>query len=75
MCWGEGKCVGVWGKMKGSVLECGEGKRKMWGCGEVSGEVWESVLGAGGGEGRCGKVLEGMGKKVGVWGSVGARVR
>ena len=47
MCWGVGVGREVSGNVGGSVLGC-EGR---------CGEVWESVLGCGGGEGRC----------VGVW--------
>ena len=62
---GVGKCVGVWGEVSGGGQRCG-------GCGEVLGEVRESVLGcAGRREKRCGRCGGGMGKCVGVGGRCG----
>ena len=52
------KCFGVWGKVRRGVGKC-VGVRGR--CGEVLGEVWESVLVCGGGRERfwgCGKVLK-----------------
>ena len=72
---GVGKCVGVYGKVRGNMGKCwgkvfwgvevGGGVGKCWvRCGQVLGEVWESVLECGGRR-RC----------RGVWRSVGGGVR
>ena len=59
---GVGKCVEVWrdvevweevcgsveGGVRGVLGECGGVKKCWWRCGEVLGEVCESVLGCGG---------------------------
>ena len=58
----------MWGEVRWSVGEV----RRDGGCGEVLGEVWESVLGCGGGKWRwwgMGKCWGGVGKCVGVYGS------
>ena len=70
----------MWGRCEKVRCRCGGrcGKVEGW---ENMGEVWESVLGVGESEKRCGKVFwvwekvkRGVGKCVGVWGSNGGEV-
>ena len=51
-----GKCVGVWGEVRGEVWGVCRKVRRDGGCKEVWGEIWESVWGE---RGRCGEVCRG----------------
>ena len=79
ICWGEGEVgrnvgngVGRYGEVRGSVGKCREKCGEVyWDVREGSEEVWESVLGCGGGEKECEeRCWERCGKCVGVWGEL-----